>query len=204
MHKTANVAALGYAAFALILWLASMGPAGWFDQPGIALAPLLFAQPGNVVLPLLAAVLGGCVLAGAGIGQTLRGHTLDAVLFLTFAAYWWVAALSQHAMAFAYSATPGFLGWYYIVWALLAFCLWLAACRDGVARMLFTLGLCLALLMFALAQWTHVGALTVLGGYLGLVTAVVGIYIAAAEVVNEIHGHIVLPLGSIGDGSGLP
>ena len=115
MHKTANVAALGYAAFALILWLASMGPAGWFDQPGIALAPLLFAQPGNVLLPLLAAVLGGCVLAGAGIGQTLRGHTLDAVLFLTFAAYWWVAALSQHAMAFAYSATPGFLGWYYIV-----------------------------------------------------------------------------------------
>lgn len=202
MHKTANVSALGYAAFALTLWLGSMGPAGWFDQPGIALAPLLFAQPGNVLLPLIAAVLGGCALAIAGIAQILRGYTLDAVLFITFAAYWWVAALSQHALAFTYAATPGFLGWYYIVWAFLAFCLWLAACRDGVARMLFTLGIWLALLMFALAQWTHAGALTVLGGYLGLVTAIVGIYIAAAEIVNEIHGHIVLPLGSMGDGSG--
>jgi succinate-acetate transporter protein len=204
MHKIANVSALGYAAFALTLWLASMGPAGWFDQPGTTLAPLLYAQPGNVLLPLLAAVLGGCVLAVAGIGQALRGYTLDAVLFLTFAAYWWVAALSQHAMAFAWSATPGFLGWYYIVWAFLVFCLWLAACRNGVARMLFTLGLWLALLMFALAHWTHAGALNVLGGYLGLVTAIVGIYIAAAEVVNEIHGHIVLPLGSAADGSGPP
>ena len=91
-----------------------------------------------------------------------------------------------------------------VVWAFLAFCLWLAACRDGVARMLFTLGVWLALLMFALAQWTHAGALTVLGGYLGLVTAIIGIYIAAAEIVNEIHGHTVLPLGSMGDGSGPP
>jgi|GEM_PF-145985 len=202
MHKTANVSALGYAAFALTLWLASMGPAGWFDQPGTTLTPLLFGQPGNILLPLLTAILGGCVLSIAGIGQTVRGYTLDAVLFLTFAAYWWVAALSQHALALnPYSPTPGFLGWYYIVWAFLVLCLWLAACRDGVARMLFTLGLCVSLLALALAQWTHAGALTVLGGYLGLVTAIVGIYIAAAEIVNEIHGHTVLPLGSIGDGS---
>ena len=100
--------------------------------------------------------------------------------------------------------SAGWLGWYYIVWAFLVFCLWLAACRNGVARMLFTLGLWLALLMFALAPWTHAGALNALGGYLGLVTAIVGIYIAAAEVVNEIHGHIVLPLGSAADGSGPP
>lgn len=202
MHKTANASALGYAAFALTLWLASMGPAGWFDQPGTLLVPLLFAQPGNALLPLLAAVLGGCVLAIAGIAQTVRGHTIDAVLFLSFAAYWWVAALSQHALALnAYRVTPGFLGWYYIVWAFLVFCIWLAACRDGVARMLFTLGLCVSLLALALAQWAHIGALTVLGGYLGLVTAIVGIYIAAAEITNEIHGHIVLPLGNVGDGS---
>lgn len=201
MHKIANVSALGYAAFALTLWLASMGPAGWFDQPGITLTPLLFAQPGNALLPLLAAVLGGCILGIAGIGQALRGQPLDAVLFLAFAAYWGVAALSQHAMGFPYSATPGFLGWYYIVWAFLAFCIWLAACRDGVARMLFTLGLCVSLLAFALAHWTHVSGLTVLGGYLGLVTAVVGIYIAAAEIINEVRGHIVLPLGSVSDGS---
>jgi succinate-acetate transporter protein len=61
--------------------------------------------------------------------------------------------------------------------------------------MLFTAGLCLALFTTALANWAYIEALAVLGGYLGLVTAVVAIYIAAAEVVNQTHGHAVLPLG---------
>lgn len=202
MPRNANASALGYAAFALTLWLASMGPAGWFDQPGTRLLPLLYTQPGSALLTLLVVVLGGAVLALAGIGQYLRGHMLDATLFLAFAGYWWIAALQQHAVAAGYAGTtPGFLGWYCMVWTLLAFCIWLAACRDGVARMLFVLGLTLALLSFALAQWTSMDALTVLGGYLGLVTAIVGIYVAAAELLNGTSGHIVLPLGeSIADG----
>lgn len=203
MHRTANASALGYAAFALTIWLASMGPAGWFDQPGTQLSPLLYAQPGSALLALLVVVLGGCVLALAGIGQYLRGHALDATLFLAFAGYWWIAALEQHAALRGYlGSTPGFLGWYWIVWAFLAFCVWLAACRDGVARMLFALGLTLSLLSYALAQWLTLDALTVLGGYLGLVTGIVGIYIAAAEMLNGASGHVVLPLGDAASGSG--
>ena len=203
MDKTANLSALGYAAFALTLWLASMGPAGWFEQSGTTLMPLLFVQSGNILLPLAVVVLGGGVLALAGVGQWLRGNVLDAVLFIAFAGYWWIAALGQNAVQVgAQAPTPGFLGWYCIVWALLVFCIWLAACRDGVARMLFTAGLCVMLLTFALANWTRIGALTVLGGYVGLVTAVVGIYICAAEIINEIHGSSVLPLGNSDDRPG--
>ncbi len=197
MGKTANISALGYAAFALTLWLVSMEPAGWFEQSGSTLAPLLFVQTGDVLLPLVVIVLGGCVLTLAGLGQWLRGRALDAFVFIAFAGYWWIAALAQYwVSAGAYGPTPGFLGWYYIVWALLAFCIWLAACRNGVARMLFTAGLCLMLLAFALASWTYATAFTVLGGYIGLVTAVLGIYICAAEIINEVHGGDVLPLGN--------
>lgn len=207
MHRTANASALGYAAFALTVWLAGMGPAGWFDQPGTRLMPLLYAQPGSALLTLLVAVLGGCVLAIAGIGRYLHGHTLDATLFIAFAGYWWIAALEQHVAQTTYPGpSPGFLGWYCIVWAFLAFCIWLAALRGGVARMLFVLGLTLSLLAFALAQWMALDALTVLGGYLGLVTAIVGIYIAAAEMLNEACGHVALPLGEAAHDSqpGLP
>ncbi|HEX7370399.1 MAG TPA: acetate uptake transporter [Rhodanobacteraceae bacterium] len=189
MNRTADASALGYGAFALTLWLASMGPAGWFEQPWH-----------NILLILLTAALGGCVLGVAGILQWARGRNLDALLFIAFAAYWWVAALDQH-INFASritAASAGFLGWYYATWALLAFCAWIAACRDGVARMLFTLGLWLTLFSFALANWIHLDALTMLGGYLGLVTAIVAIYICAAEAANGIHGRTVLPLGENG------
>ena len=181
MNRTANFSALGYGAFAVTLWLTSMTPADWFS-PALNLSAL---PP----------------LAIAGIFASVRGSTLDSVLFLSFAAYWWIAGLVEDKLAGgATPDSPGWLGWYYIVWAFLVFCIWIAACKDGVARMLFTLGLCLSLLAYALAGWTQIDALTVLGGYLGLVTAVVGIYIAAAEMINETHGHVVLPLGdSTGD-----
>jgi succinate-acetate transporter protein len=188
MDKFANASALGYGAFALTLWLNSMAPAGWFSQPW-----------DNSLLQLLTAVLGGCVLAVAGILQWRRGNTLDTLLFLVFSAYWWISALYKHTLADGDQVTTsaGFLGWYYMVWAFLVFCVWIAACRDGVARMLFTAGLCLSLFVAALSNWAHVESLAVLGGYLGLVTAVVCVYIAAAEVINQIHGHAVLPLGEI-------
>ncbi len=200
MGKTANIATLGYAAFALTLWLACMGPAGWFESSGGRLASLLVVQSGNVLLPLVVVVLGGCVLAVAGIGQCLGGRGLDALLFLAFAGYWWIAALGQHAWsAVAYGPTPGFVGWYYALWALVAFCLWLAAWKADMARMLFAAGLCLMLVAFALASWLHFGALEVLGGYIGLVAAVLGIYIFAAEIINDMHGSNVLPLGETGN-----
>ncbi|MGH8215153.1 MAG: acetate uptake transporter [Rhodanobacteraceae bacterium] len=189
MNRGANIPALGYGAFAVTLWLASMAPADWFSP--VANATLL--QP-------LTIVLGGCVLAVAGIVACLRGNTLDTVLFLGFAAYWWIDGLAQHNLAEGLAPSSGWRGWYYIVWAFLVFCIWIAACKDGVARMLFTLVLWLSLLAYALAGWTRIDALTVLGGYLGLLTAVVGIYIAAAQMINETHGHVVLPLGeSTGD-----
>jgi succinate-acetate transporter protein len=184
MDRGANISALGYGAFAVTLWLASMAPADWFSP----VADAMLLQP-------LTIALGGCVLAIAGIIACVRGSTLDAVLFLTFAAYWWVGGLAQQRLAEGLRPSAGWLGWYYIVWAFLVFCIWIAACKEGAARMLFTLGLCLSLLAYALAGWTRLEALTVLGGYLGLVTAVIGIYVAAAEMINETHGHVVLPLG---------
>lgn len=186
MHSTANVSALGYGAFALTLWLASMEPAGWFPQSG-----------GNFLLVLSTAVLGGCVLALAGLLRWSRGGTFDTLLFLAFAGYWWIAALNQHALAAGTdaAASADFRGWYCFAWALLAAGLWLAALRRGTARMLFALGLALSLLAYAAADWAGLEAFTLLGGYVGLVTAVVGIYIAAAEAVNATHGHVLLPLG---------
>ncbi|HET7563163.1 MAG TPA: acetate uptake transporter [Rhodanobacteraceae bacterium] len=186
MHKTANASALGYAAFAVTLWMNGMLAAGWFGPSDAPLA----------VLPAVA--LGGGIMAIAGILQWLRGHALDAFLFLAFAGFWWVAALAARAATHGHLASAGFQGWYAIVWALVAFCLWLAARKDGVARSLFALGLCLALFTLALARWLGFDALTMLAGYLGLVTAIIGIYVAAAELINETHGHTVLPLGENG------
>lgn len=184
MNKSASAAALGYAAFALTLWMNSMIPAGWY------------APSHSMLANLTAVVLGGVVMAVAGFLQALRGHAIDTALFLGFAAFWWITAWSARLVFGDVAPFPrSMLGWFDMLWAVFAFGIWLAACRDGVARMLFTLGLCLSLFAYALAGWLALDALTVLGAYLGLVTSVVGIYIATAEMVNHTCDRTVLPLG---------
>ncbi len=34
------------------------------------------------------------------------------------------------------------------------------------------------------------------GGYGGLITAALAFHLAAAEIINETHGHVVLPIGT--------
>src|SRR5579875_849007 len=105
-------------------------------------------------------------------------------------------ALNMHAIAGGSPApSQGYLAWYYIVWAVLAFGIWFADFREGAVKTLFTLGLWLTLLALALDGWTHLGWFTILGGYLGLVTSVIGMYTAIADLINESRGHVVLPTG---------
>lgn len=184
MNKTANASTLGYAAFALTLWMISMIHAGWFG-----------ASDRSIDL-MLAVTLGGSVMAIAGILEYFRGRTAKMLLFLGFGAFWWAWALNHHAIAGGAAApSAGYAAWYDIVWAVLAFGIWFADLRAGIAEGLFTLGLWLTLLALALAGWTGLAWLTTVGGYLGLATAIVGMYTAWADVINESRGHRILPTG---------
>lgn len=73
--KTANASTLGYAGFALTLWMVSMLNAGWF---GVA--------PAHMDM-LLAFVFGGAVMALAGLMEFFRGRTIEMLMFLGFGAF---------------------------------------------------------------------------------------------------------------------
>jgi len=145
-QKYANPSTLGYAGFAITLWMVSMINAGWFAT----------SQPHNVDL-MLAVTFGGTAMAIAGIMEFFRGRTLDMLLFVAFGAFWWAWAL--HANASTETAMPAaagaYLGWFFLLWAIVAFYIWVASFRDGSARMLFTLGLWLSFLALAIADWTE-------------------------------------------------
>jgi uncharacterized protein len=57
------------------------------------------------------------------------------------------------------------------------------------------LALWITFFLLAGAEWTGMVALKHAGGYVGLLTAICAFYLAAAEVINEAHGHTVLPIG---------
>ena len=62
--------------------------------------------------------------------------------------------------------------------------------------MLVFLALWITFFLLAGGDLFAMPALHMLGGYGGLITAVLAFYLAAAEVINETHGHVVLPIGA--------
>ena len=181
MGKLANPGPLGLAGFAATTWMLSMVNAGWFssDALGMVLA--------------LAFAYGGTIQMLAGIMEFPRGNTFGTIAFLSYGAFWWSFAL--FAQFFAAKVPGTFVGWYLFIWGFFTFYMWIASLRISQALQLVFLALWLTFLFLAIGAWGSASGFTVVGGYLGLITALLAFYLSAAEVINEYHGRTVLPTG---------
>jgi uncharacterized protein len=74
--------------------------------------------------------------------------------------------------------------------------MWIASFKINRATFLLFLALWIALLVLGFARLQDAPVLTVWGGYSSLIAAVLAFYLAAAEIINETHGRIVLPIGT--------
>ncbi|BEU28386.1 acetate uptake transporter [Paraburkholderia sp. 22B1P] len=177
----ANPAPLGLAGFALTTWLLSMINIGWFsgEAMGLVLACAL--------------AYGGTAQAIAGVMELPRGNTFGATAFLSYGAFWWSFALF---VLFLHGKVPAaFVGWYLFLWGVFTFYMWLATFRSPRALQFIFLALWITFGLLAGGEWTGSAMLRIAGGYMGLVTAALAFYLSAADVINEVHGRIVLPVG---------
>lgn len=179
--KLANPAPLGLAGFAFTTWMLSMMNVGWFD-----------AEAMGLVLAL-ALAFGGTAQMVAGLLEYPRGNTFGTVAFFAYGAFWWSFALYQGF--FSAGVPVAFVGWYLFVWGVFTFYMWIASLRSTTALMLVFGALWVTFVLLAMGHWGDPTFVT-LGGYAGLVTAVLAFYLSAAEVINEAYGRTVLPVAA--------
>ena len=172
--------------------------------PRISLPKAIGWSVAFVVLTLLLVLLivFGVALAYGGIAQMLagmwefrKGNTFGTLAFTSYGAFWLSFAAYVKFVApglpadQAYKATGLFL----LVWTIFTAYMLIASIRvsGAVAAVFATLTLTfLALTIGALGTstgWTH------LGGWLGLITAVVAWYTSMAGVTNSTWGRTVFP-----------
>jgi len=179
--KLANPAPLGLIGFATTTWLLSMINAGWMSADGM-----------GIVL-VMAFAYGGTAQFIAGILEYPKGNTFGFVAFSSYGAFWWTFALF---VEYFHGKTPaGFVGWYLLLWGIFTFYMWIATFRLNKAVMLVFLFLWITFVLLAFGEFAGSSFLHHLGGYVGLVTAVVAAYLSAAEVINDVNGRTVLPVG---------
>jgi len=71
--------------------------------------------------------------------------------------------------------------------------MWIGAMHTSTSVQLVFLALWITYLLLAIGAWTGSALATHLGGYTGLITALLAFYASAAMVINESFGRTVLP-----------
>jgi succinate-acetate transporter protein len=172
---------LGLAAFALTTFLLSAVNAHWTNGNSAGTAFLGYAL-----------AYGGLVQLLAGMWEFRRGNVFAATAFSSYGGFWiglfvWIRV--------APAASGHDLGWILLAFAIFNTYMLLLATQVNLAVFGVFLTLELTEIFLFIGNFTSNAALSQVGGYLGVVTALVAWYTSAAGVSAGIGGRILLPVG---------
>ena len=183
MEKQANPAVLGLLGYGMSTVLLSLGNSGIYPVDGMVFAVAIFF--GGIAQTLVAMML---FRQGDTFGVTAFGGY--SFLWLSF------AFLNIGAINEWWTITSAGVGWYLIMWMIFTIGLMLA---STVAPRVLTIVLALTVVLLGslgLGAITGNAALSLFGGYEGILTGGLAMYLAFAFLLNEMFGKEVLPVGS--------
>lgn len=182
----ANPAALGLAGFALTTFVLSTHNAGW--APDLTWVGLAFFY-------------GGLAQFTAGMWEFRTGNTFGATAFSTYGAFW-MALATFVVLILAGKVLAGDvardLGWFLLSFAIFNAYMLVSSLRTNVAVFLvfLTLQITEILLFIGFFNGSAAGqGIIQIGGYVGVLTALVAWYASAAYVANSLGTHPILPIG---------
>ncbi len=181
--RTANPAPLGLLGFGLTTILLNVHNAGFFPITSMIMGMGVF--------------VGGIAQIIAGTQEWKKGNTFGATAFTAYGLFWiaLVATWILPEMGVARASEPFDMGWFLLLWGLFTTGMFIGTLRLN--RALQTVFATLATLFFLLAirDFTGSAVVGVIAGWVGIVCGLSAFYAAIAQVLNEVYGRIVLPLG---------
>lgn len=182
----ADPAPLGLAAFALTTFLLSVVNANWAN-----------AATGDAWL--------GYAIAYGGLGQLLAGmwefrnrNVFGATAFSTYGGFWigiglWALLVAPHASSSG--AISHDLGWILLAFAIFNTYMLILAAQLNMAVFLVFLTLEITEILLFIGNFAVNNTVVHIGGYVGVITALVAWYTSAAGVANGLGGRVKLPVG---------
>jgi uncharacterized protein len=183
----ADPAPLGLAAFALTTFFLSFVNAGWLPA---SVEPVVFG---------LALAYGGLAQFAAGMWEFTKGNTFGATAFTSYGAFWlsfwWLTAHLADYKIPAGDVDKG-VGLYLVAWGIFTAYMTVAATRvSGAVLAVFAL-LTATFLLLGIGDLTTTDAITKLGGYVGILTALAAWYASFAGVTAFAFKRPMVPTGA--------
>lgn len=180
----ANPAPLGLMGFGMTTVLLNLLNAGILSSSGM-----------GAVLGL-GIFYGGMAQVIAGILEFKKGNTFGTVAFTSYGLFWLslVALLVFPAMGWASAVDPKSMAAYFIMWGIFTGYMFVGTLKLNKGLQVVFSTLTLLFFLLAAADLSGIGAIKTIAGLEGIFCGASAIYVACAEVLNEVYKRTALPL----------
>jgi succinate-acetate transporter protein len=176
--RFADPAGLGLAAFALTTFVLSFANAGWIPGGGVSVLGL-------------ALFYGGIAQVIAGVWEFANKNTFGATAFTSYGAFWLAA---WFLLTSGNKVDANGVGLFFLAWAIFTLYMTFAAIKTNLVILLVFIALTLTLIFLAIGEFANSESIAHIGGYLGVVTAILAFYGSFATVMNATWKRVVLPV----------
>jgi hypothetical protein len=180
-----NPAPLGLMAFGMTTILLNLANSGLFGINSMILAMGIF--------------YGGIAQIIAGVMEFKKGNTFGTTAFTSYGSFWLSLVYLIQFQIDKPTFAPDSAAWaaYLFMWGLFTFIMFFGTLKANRALQAVFMSLFILFFLLAIAQF--VPAILPIAGIEGIFCGFTAFYLSLAEVLNETHKRVVLPIGQIGN-----
>jgi len=181
----ANPAPLGLCAFGMTTVLLNIHNAGFFEMNTMILAMGIF--------------YGGLAQVIAGVIEAKKNNTFGLTAFTSYGFFWLslVGVLVMPKFGWGTAPSEGAMIAYLSIWGLFTLLLFFGTLRLNRALQFVFASLTILFFLLVAGDVTGNVGIKHLAGYEGIICGASAIYTGIANVLNEIYGKTVLPIGPV-------
>ena len=182
---TANPAPLGLMGFGMTTVLLNIHNAGFFGLDAMILGMGIF--------------FGGLAQVIAGIMEFKKNNTFGTTAFTSYGFFWMalVALNILPEMGYGEPANSLSMAAFLFMWGLFTLFMFIGTLRINRALQVVFGTLTLLFFLLALGNFTESTLILTIAGYEGIICGLSAIYAAMAQVLNEVYGKEVMPIGVV-------
>ena len=185
VDTTANPAPLGLLGFGMTTILLNLHNTGLYGLNAMIIGMGLF--------------IGGLAQVIAGVEEWKKNNTFGATAFTSYGFFWislcaiWL--LPRITVFADLKADETSMGCYLMLWGVFTLGMFIGTLKLNRALQIVFGTLTLLFFLLAVADFTGVGMIKVVAGYIGLICGFTAVYASMAQVLNEVYKKTVFPLG---------
>lgn len=184
---TSNPAPLGLLGFGMTTVLLNLHNAGFYDLNSMIIGMGIF--------------VGGIVQVIAGVQEWKKNNTFGATAFTAYGFFWislvtiWL--LPRTLFGEGLQSDEVSMGWFLLLWGIFTAFMFIGTLRINKALQVVFGSLVILFLLLSISDFTGIKTIKIVAGYEGLLCGLSAIYASAAQILNEVYGKNILPLGKV-------